>query len=37
MVFYLAPGELAEMLNSVAEAVNNAAEFIYQRGKSNAG
>lgn len=37
MAFYLAPGERAEMLKSVADAVNDAAEFIYQRRKSNAG
>ena len=33
MAFYLAPGERVEMLNSVAGAVNDAAEFIYQRRK----
>ena len=38
MAFYLAPGERGDMLDSVASAVNNAAEFIYQRqGRANAG
>lgn len=36
MAFYLAPGERAEMLKSVAEAVDNAADFIGQRRKSGA-
>ena len=31
MAFYLAPGERNEMLERVAAAVRNAAEFIYQR------
>lgn len=37
MAFYLAPGERVEMLKSVADAVRNAAEFIYQRRKSSVG
>ena len=36
MAFYLAPGEPAGMLDSVASAVNTAANFIYQQRKSNA-
>ncbi len=31
MAFYLAPGERSEMLGSVAESVDKAAELIYKR------
>ena len=38
MAFYLAPGERGEMLGRVADEVEKAAEFIYQRQfKANAG
>ena len=36
MIFYLAPDERAEMLQNVKEAVEDAAEFIYQRRKADA-
>ncbi len=38
MAFYLAPGERDSMLESIASAVDNAADFIYERQyKANAG
>lgn len=37
MLFYLAPGERDEMMDSVVQAVNNAAEFIYRRRTPGAG
>ena len=36
MAFYLAPGERADMLRSVRQAVDKAADFIYQRRKASA-
>ena len=36
MAFYLAPGEREEMLRMVKDAVDDAAEFIYQRRQAGA-
>lgn len=36
MAFYLAPGERADMLQSVRQAVDDAANFIYQRRRASA-
>ena len=37
MAFYLAPGERDEMLQNVKQAVDKAAEFIYQRRQAGTG
>ncbi len=36
MAFYLAPGERDEMMQNVRQAVDKAAEFIYQRRQADA-
>ena len=36
MAFYLAPGERGEMEDRVAQTVERAAEFIYQRRRNQA-